>query len=268
MRYDWDFCSITIVCTKNRKTSHKHHALPTLILLLSVACLAQQPNGTPAPDPPAKETGSTGNWVATIPAGTRISLQVMHPIATRLAQTGDGIDLQVTMPVNAGDKVVIPPGAYIKGVLEKLTQKHDRTELRIYLNSLVWPNGYSLAVTDHPEVITTVPGSIYEHTDYDNPGHGKAAAVLLGSTFWRHGDRRTCRRKFALNQQPSKCSRSTLRLSSIALSCSATAELARSARSQLEFWTSKRSCDWRCCGFGSRTGHSSNDVQARPQHHS
>jgi hypothetical protein len=183
MRYDWDFYWIAIVCAASRKANGKHGAWLTVVLLFSLGCLAQQPSATPATAGQPIKTGAVGNRTATIPAGTGISLQVMHPIATRLASVGDSIDLQVTTPVSVGDQVLIPPGTYVKGVLDKLTEEHDRTELRIYMNSLVWPNGYALAVTNDLEVVTTIPGSIYEHVDYDNPGHGKAFAVVAGSTL-------------------------------------------------------------------------------------
>jgi hypothetical protein len=136
MSYDWDFYWIVIVCAARRKANGQHVALLTAVLLLSVGCLAQQPAEIPAPDAQPQKTSDTANATAIIPAGTRVSLQVMHPIATRLAHTGDSIDLQVTMPVNVGDKVLIPPGTYMKGALDKLTQKHDRTELRC--TSIAW----------------------------------------------------------------------------------------------------------------------------------
>jgi hypothetical protein len=180
MKHHQDFAWIAIVCASNSKANGKILAFLTVVLLLSQGAFSQQPTGAPVPD---AQSQTTGNTTATLPTGTRISVQVMRPIATRLAHTGDGIDLQVTTPVNVGHQVLIPPGTYVKGVLDKLTQQHDRTELRLYISSLVWPNGYSLAVIDHLEVMTTTPGSIYEHVDYDNPGHGKAAAVLLGSSL-------------------------------------------------------------------------------------
>jgi|SRR5579859_354896 len=161
-------------------TVHTCVVLVSAALLLVLSCFAQQP---PVPNGQPTKTESSSKTMATIPAGTRISLQVMHPIATRLAHPGDSIDLQATMPVNGGDKVMIPAGTYIKGTLDKITRKHDQTELRIYLNSLIWPNGYSLPVINAVEVVTSQPGSIYEHVDYQHPGHGKALAVFAGSSF-------------------------------------------------------------------------------------
>lgn len=178
MKRYFDFCRVAIVCMLNCKPV----VLVAAVLLLILGCLAQQPpTEKTVSENQSTSTDNGSKTMATIPSGTRISLQVMRPIVTRLAHLGDGIDLQVTVPVSEGDKVLIPAGTYLKGTLDKVTRKRDQTQLHIYLNSLVWPNGYSLPVTNGIEVVTTTPGSIYERLDDEQPGRGTGVAVLIGA---------------------------------------------------------------------------------------
>src|SRR5215471_17063324 len=99
MKYAPYFFRLATVAAVHRKTSGKHAAQLAAVLLLTLGCLAQQPAATPNPDAQPAKRADDGKTTAALPAGTRISLQVMHPIATRVAHPGDSIDLQVTTPV-------------------------------------------------------------------------------------------------------------------------------------------------------------------------
>ena len=78
----------------------------------------------------------------TVPAGTRIALVLTHPIQSRYIHHGDDIYAQVSSPVNSGNEVVIPPGTFVQGKVDKLERKGGRGELRLDSMSITFPDGY------------------------------------------------------------------------------------------------------------------------------
>ena len=100
-------------------------------VLFAAACMAQdQPQSQPPsrPDPPtnAQATPPPESSTVTLPPGTRIALVLTHDIQSRSMRRGDDIYAQITSPVNSGSEVVIPPGTFVQGTVDKLQQKRGR----------------------------------------------------------------------------------------------------------------------------------------------
>lgn len=122
----------------------------TTVLLLATSSFAQQtPQTTPPPDSqttsqdtvasarPAPETTTV-----TVPAGTGIALVLTQPIQTRYVHRGDDIYAQVVSPVTGGNQVVIPPGTFVQGKVDRIERHGGRGELRLQSMSITFPDGY------------------------------------------------------------------------------------------------------------------------------
>jgi hypothetical protein len=110
----------------------------------------------------------------TVPAGTSIALVLMHPLQSRHVHRGDPIYAQTTSPVTAGDQVVIPPGTFVQGTMDKLSRQGGRAELALQSLSLTYPDGYVAPVSGP---ITLESGDGYALKD---PGSGRVAALVAG----------------------------------------------------------------------------------------
>lgn len=99
------------------------------------------PISTGSKDVPSGNTASDAVPVI-VPAGARIALVLTHPIQSRYVRQGDDIYAQVTAPVNSGNEVVIPPGTFVQGKVDKLERKSGRAELRLQSMSITFPDGY------------------------------------------------------------------------------------------------------------------------------
>ena len=117
----------------------------TIAILISRNSFAQ----TPTPQPPNSSVASANppSIAITVPAGTRIALVLMHPIQSRYVHRGDDIYAQTTSPVVAGTEVVIPPGTFVQGKVDKLERKGGRAELYLQSMSITYPDGYVAPVT-------------------------------------------------------------------------------------------------------------------------
>ncbi len=141
--------------------------IAALVLAIGVPLAAQQtgptqppPPGTQAPPaavtpqqaaqaqesaekPALKKTTET----IQVPSGTRLPLVLHNAITTRNAKPGDPIYLETLFPIVQDNKILIPAGSYVQGeILEaKRPGKVKGTgELRVRLNTLILPNGYTV----------------------------------------------------------------------------------------------------------------------------
>ena len=112
--------------------------------------------------------------MVTVPAGTRIALVLTHPIQSRYIHRGDDIYAQVTSPVNYGNEVVIPPGTFVQGTVDKLAVKGGRGELHLQSLSITFPDGY-VAPVSGPVTLESTDGYALK-----DPGNGR---VLGGIAF-------------------------------------------------------------------------------------
>src|SRR5579871_4186698 len=102
--------------------------------LLAQGMFAQGTQTAPAPDQP--QAPSSANAVFTLPAGTRLPLGLLRPLSVKSAKPGTDVYMQVTFPVAAGSQMVIPPGTYLQGVIEKIIRRdRSRATLEFELRS-------------------------------------------------------------------------------------------------------------------------------------
>jgi hypothetical protein len=148
--------------------------------------LAQQ---TPAPkDPPdAAQVASANNSnTIAVPAGSRIALVLTQPIQTRYVHRGDDIYAQIVSPVTAGNEVVIPPGTFVQGKVDKIERQGGRGELRLQSMSITFPDGYTIPVAgpmtlDSPDGYALKdPGSGRSVGAFALPAAGVGMGALIG----------------------------------------------------------------------------------------
>ncbi len=150
--------------------------LPAMMawLLLSLTCLAQDQQQPTNTDSQTNQTQAQIKLDAvTIPAGTQLALVLTHPIESRYLHRGDDIYAQVTAPVNSGNEVVIPPGTFVQGKVDKLERKGGRGELHLQSMSITFPDGY-VAPISGPVTLETDDGYAIK-----DPGQGRSVAAFL-----------------------------------------------------------------------------------------
>jgi hypothetical protein len=120
-------------------------------LLIASGCWAQEPPASPqrVPEQVQEQTPSAAEKrTFTIPAGTRVPLTLMNPIWAKTAKPGDSVRAVAAFPVTIGTQVMIPPGTYVEGFLDKVI-KRDSTgypALRAHFTKIVFANGYAVAL--------------------------------------------------------------------------------------------------------------------------
>jgi hypothetical protein len=139
----------------------------------TLPCFAQD---QPQPTEPASH-GSTQNNTqstsVTIPAGTRLALVLTQPVQTRYIHRGDDIYAQVTSPVNSDNEVVIPPGTFVQGTVDKIQRTGGRGELRLQSMSITFPDGYVTPISG-PIVLETTDGYAIK-----DPGSKRSTGAIL-----------------------------------------------------------------------------------------
>lgn len=119
------------------------------------------PSNMPASAASASQPGSpteVGHAI-TVPAGTKVLLQLRSPIDTKSAHVGDGVYCQTSFPVTQDNVVVIPAGTYVKGEIaqvERAGRTKGRAQILFHFNSMIFPNGYTV---DLPGALKSTPGA-------------------------------------------------------------------------------------------------------------
>ena len=141
-------------------------ALHLLVLTSPALAFAQQPEGpqTSAPPPvapavrPAVERRSGTNDKVTVPAGTRVAVVLENGISTRSAKAGDSLYFRTSFPITQNNRVVVPVGSYLRGELVESKRPgriKGRGEFRMKLNTLIFPNGYTVDLNAAPRSADT-----------------------------------------------------------------------------------------------------------------
>src|ERR1700751_4558960 len=162
----------------------KRRLLATSLLVIfssGAHALAQAPDGpqsdapapvtrpAPAPAPRAAGNGQT----ITVPAGTRLGVTLENGISTNSAKPGDSVYFRTSFPVTMNNKVVIPVGSYLRGEVtdsKRPGRVKGKGELRIRLNTLILPNGYTVDLNAEPH--STDAGGTKPDSEGKIPGPG------------------------------------------------------------------------------------------------
>jgi type IV secretion system protein VirB10 len=82
-----------------------------------------------------------------------------HAVSTKNAQVGDSLYLESSFPVVQNDRMVIPPGTYVQGVVTAVKRPgriKGRAELLVHFTTMIFPNGYTVSF---PGALDNVPGA-------------------------------------------------------------------------------------------------------------
>lgn len=154
---------------------------------VSDRCLAQdaqtaQPAATPAPDAsaPAPTPASTlapvnsataaAAKIYTVPSGTKVLLELRSAINTKSAKAGDSIYLSSTFPVVVGNRVMIPSGVYVQGVVDRVVRAghvKGKSQLDMHFTAIIFPNG---TVVEIPGIVDNLPGASKQQVKDDGEG--------------------------------------------------------------------------------------------------
>jgi hypothetical protein len=130
----------------------------TVLLAGGGALAAQQPQQQSAPPPAAQPASSPAPNPSSperlvIPSGTRLPLILHSAITTRNAHAGDPVYLETVFPVVINDKILIPAGTYVQGEIQEAKRPgkvKGTGEVRIRLNTMILPNGYTVSFNAIP----------------------------------------------------------------------------------------------------------------------
>jgi len=106
---------------------------------------------TPVPEPARKQY--------TVPAGTKVLLQLRSAVNTKSAKAGNGVYLASTFPVVVGNRVMIPAGVYVQGTVDRVERAgrvKGRAQLDMHFTSIIFPNG---SVVEIPGLVSSLPGA-------------------------------------------------------------------------------------------------------------
>lgn len=96
-----------------------------------------------------------------------------QPVQTRYIRRGDDIYAQVTSPVDADNQVVIPPGTFVQGAVDKIQRNGGRGEVRLQSMAITFPDGYVTPIAG-PIVLETTDGYAIK-----DPGSKRGAGAIL-----------------------------------------------------------------------------------------
>lgn len=151
------------------------------VLMLGVAAApqllsAQEPSAAAPPTPPSAQSAHPNPEPAApqktyiVPAGTKVLLQLRSALNTRSAKPGDGVYLSSTFPVVVGNRVLIPAGVYVQGIVDRVQRAgrvKGKAQLDMHFTSIIFPNG---SVVEIPGMVNSMPGSKNQVIKNDGEG--------------------------------------------------------------------------------------------------
>jgi hypothetical protein len=96
------------------------------------------------------------NRPVAVPAGTRLPLVLRNGVNTRTAKAGDSIYFETIYPIAVNNRIVIPIGSFLRGQLLQSKRPgfvKGRGEIRMVLNQMTLPNGYTVALASTPNSV-------------------------------------------------------------------------------------------------------------------
>jgi hypothetical protein len=128
------------------------------------------PVAAPSSAAPTESAVVLAKKTYTVPAGTKVLLQLRSAINTQSAKPGDGVYLASTFPVVVGNRVMIPAGVYVQGVVDRVARAgrvKGRSQLDMHFTSMIFPNG---TVVEIPGIINSLPGAKKQSVKDDGEG--------------------------------------------------------------------------------------------------
>ena len=141
-------------------------APPAAASASSATADASEPAPAVTPAPPATPPRKT----YTVPAGTKVLLQLRSAVNTKSAKPGDGVYLASTFPVVVGNRVMIPAGVYVQGVVDRVERAgrvKGKAQLDMHFTSIIFPNG---SVVEIPGMVNSLPGAHKQKVKDDGEG--------------------------------------------------------------------------------------------------
>lgn len=105
-----------------------------------------------------------------VPAGSKVLLQLRSAINTKSAKPGDSVYLVSTFPVVVGNRVMIPAGVYVQGMVDRVERAghvKGKAQLDMHFTSIIFPNG---SVVEIPGVVDNLPGASKQQVKDDGEG--------------------------------------------------------------------------------------------------
>jgi type IV secretion system protein VirB10 len=156
-----------------------HALLPVLFVGSSLAgqtALSQAPSQTrteaaaQASTQPSAQPNSPERTPYIVPTGTKVLLQLNSAINTKSAKPGDGVYLTSIFPVVVGNRVMIPSGVYVQGVIDHVVRGgriKGKSQLDMHFTSIIFPNG---SVVEIPGMVNSLPGAKNQGVKNDGEG--------------------------------------------------------------------------------------------------
>jgi len=153
--------------------------LPVVFVVGSLAgqtALSQAPSpassepSAQASTQPAAQSTTPVRPTYTVPIGTKVLLQLNSAINSKSAKPGDGVYLTSIFPVVVGNRVMIPSGVYVQGVIDNMIRGgriKGKAQLDMHFTSIIFPNG---SVVEIPGMVNSLPGA--SHQSVKNDGEG------------------------------------------------------------------------------------------------
>jgi hypothetical protein len=136
----------------------------------NTAAVAAQPSAPPADATAAAAPADPARKIYTVPAGTKVLLQLRSAVNTKSAKAGDGVYLASTFPVVVGNRVMIPAGVYVQGLVDRVVRAGHmtgRAQLDMHFTSMIFPNG---SVVEIPGLVNSLPGASKQSVKEDGEG--------------------------------------------------------------------------------------------------
>ena len=105
-----------------------------------------------------------------VQAGTKVLLKLSSAVDTRSAKPGDGVYLVSEFPVVVGNRVMVPAGVYVQGVVDRVERAghvKGKAQLDMHFTSMIYPNG---TVVEIPGVVNSLPGATKQQVKDDGEG--------------------------------------------------------------------------------------------------
>lgn len=127
---------------------------------------------TSAPPPAADSSSKAAPKTYIVPSGTKLPLILHNSVTTRNAKPGDPVYLETLFPVVIDNRILIPAGSYVQGEItdaKRPGRGKGVGEIRVRLNSMILPNGYTV---DFNAIPTNAGTGGNESVDSEGNIHG------------------------------------------------------------------------------------------------